>query len=81
VQRKERQLSPEGLCFPLPDRLVEPVGLMTSQTTTRGSVLGSTSLFRIQTGPRTHPVSCSVAAIACVLRVTQPVCEAIECRG
>jgi hypothetical protein len=49
------KLTPEGLCFRLADRLVEPVVLMTSQTTTRGSILGSTSLSRVQTGSGAHP--------------------------
>lgn len=55
MQSKEVRLSPEGLRFRLPDRLVEPLGLMTCQTTTLGSILGSTSFFRAQTGCGAHP--------------------------
>ena len=55
MQSKEIQLSPEGLCFPLPERLVEPVGLMTIQTTTRGSILGSKSLSIVQAGSGAQP--------------------------
>ena len=81
MQSKEIPLSTEGLCFRLPDRLVEPVSLMTSQTTSRGSILGSTSLSRVQTGSGAHSAPCSVATSACVLRVKQPVREAIYCRS